>query len=352
MRTPRLEINLDKIEHNARVLVERLKLLGISVTGVTKAVLGSPEIAHSMIRGGVIALGDSRVENIETMGKNKVSAPMILIRTPMLSQVDRIVSFTDVSFNSEIEVIRRISASAKNMNKMHNIILMVELGDLREGIMPGDIDNIVHQVIQLPNINLKGIGANLACRNGVSPDEINMSELSDIVSKIENKFEIHLETISGGNSANLNWAFGCSNVGRINNLRLGESILLGLEPLCNQPIHELYTDAFELVTEIIESKTKPSVPWGKMALTAFDKIDVLTGKKYISQSILPIGHQDIDPNGLTSPVGVSIIGASSDHLIVESIDGKLSVGDEIRFKVNYSALLRAMTSPFIKKEIL
>jgi predicted amino acid racemase len=67
MTAPRLDINLDKIGHNARTLVERLGKRGISVTGVTKASLGNAEIAATLLEAGVKRLADSRIENIEAL---------------------------------------------------------------------------------------------------------------------------------------------------------------------------------------------------------------------------------------------------------------------------------------------
>ena len=74
----------------------------------------------------------------------------------------------------------------------------------------------------------------------------------------------------------------------------------------------------------------------------------------VSQCILAIGRQDIDPAGLTPQSGISILGASSDHLIVDSgnYSNRMRVGAEIPFQLNYSALLRAMTSPYVNKVIL
>ena len=168
--TPRLEIDLGKIQHNARTLVGRLAGQNISVTGVTKATLGSPEIAHAMLLAGVQGLGDSRIENIEAMRKSDVSAQLSLIRTPMLSQAQRVVTGADVSFNTELEVLRRLSFEACKLGRTHAVVLMVELGDLREGIMPVDLLAAVRETLSLPNIVLKGIGTNLACRSGASPD--------------------------------------------------------------------------------------------------------------------------------------------------------------------------------------
>ena len=351
MTAPRLEIDLDKIHHNARTLVERLADRGISVTGVTKATLGSPEIAVALLRAGVSALGDSRIENIEAMRLANVPGSINLIRSPMLSQADRVVAHADVSFNTELDVIGALSSAARQAGRTHGIVLMVELGDLREGIMPGDLENTVRETLRLPNIVLKGIGTNLACRSGVSPDARNMAELSALADFIDATFGITLDIVSGGNSGNLQWALSGADTGRINELRLGESLLLGLDPLHRQPIDDLYTDAITLIAEVIESKVKPSQPWGEIAQTAFGDTPPAADRGHISQAIFAIGRQDTDPDGLRPSSGMEVLGASSDHLIVDSGRNHLSVGTETTFQLNYSALVRAMTSPFVAKAV-
>lgn len=349
---PRLEINLKKIRHNTRELVKRLGSYGISVSGVTKAVLGMPEIANTLLASGVIELADSRIENIQRMKLASVKSNMSLIRSPMKSQAAMIVEYVDTSLNTELDVISELSKAAGAIGRKHSVILMVELGDLREGIMPEDLENVVRSTLKFPNIILKGIGANLACRCGIEPDKQNMGQLSAIADSIDNTFGIILSVVSGGNSSNLNWVFEGEGTGRINNLRLGESILLGREPLHRQKISGLHTDAVLLVAEVIESKRKPSLPWGKIAETAFGFAPVpLNRNKNVPQAIIALGQMDTDPEGLTPPIGINIIGSSSDHLVVASDQEWLPVGREVTFQVNYSALIRAMISPFVTKDV-
>ncbi len=347
MSAPRVKVDLDKVHHNALTLVERLTLRGISVTGVTKATLGSPHIARALLGAGVAGIGDSRIQNIEAMRQAGIPGVMSLIRSPMPSQVDRIVSHADISFNTELDVINRLSSAAQEVGRSHGVVLMVELGDLREGIMPNDLEMMVRETLRLPNIALKGIGTNLACQNGVSPDARNMAELSALAERIEATFNLKLNIISGGNSANIGWALDCEDTGRINDLRLGESILLGCEPLHREPIDDLHTDAITLIAEVIESKVKPSQPWGETGQTAFGQPAGRADRGDILQAILAIGHQDTDPYGLRPPPGIKVLGASSDHLVVDCGTNPLSVGDEVTFQLNYSALVRAMTSPFV-----
>ena len=302
-----------------------------------------------MLLAGVSDLGDSRIENIEAMRRSDVPGQMSLIRSPMLSQAKRVVASADVSLNSELETVRRLSLEARNLDRTHAVVLMVELGDLREGIMPVDLMDAVRETLGLPNIVLKGIGTNLACRSGASPDDTNMGELSRLATLIEATFDISLEIVSGGNSANLDWVFNGAYTGRINNLRLGESILLGRETLHRHVIDGLHTDAITLVAEVIESKLKPTRPTGELAQTAFGTRPVVTDRGAITQTILAIGIQDIDPCGLQPPDGTEIVGSSSDHLITTSTVDSAPVGAEMIFQLDYSALVRAMTSPFVTK---
>lgn len=347
MSTPRLEIDLDKLEHNTCVLVDRLAPAGIQVTGVTKAVLGSPGVGAAMLRGGARGLGDSRVANLARLTGLEGSASRTLIRSPMLSQVAAVVREATCSLNTEVVVLEALDAEATRAGVFHDVVLMVELGDLREGIRVEDVADVAKVVLGLRALRLVGLGANLACQNGVVPSDANMGVLSDLVESVENAHGITLDVVSGGNSANLEWAQGASSTGRINELRLGESILLGVEPLRRTPIEGLHLDAFTLVGEVIERADKPARPWGDRAQGAFGDVAVRTGRGTIRQAIVAIGRQDVDPEGLVPPEGIGVLGMSSDHLVLALGDHHAEVGDEISFGVGYGALVRAMTSPFV-----
>jgi predicted amino acid racemase len=349
MITPRIEIDLEKIAHNAKALVDLHGSKGIRVIAVTKAVRGNPGIARTLVKSGIDILADSRIENIKRMHNAGVEAQFLLTRSPALSQIEAVVKYADISLNTELSVIERLSAAALEIDKPHKIILMLELGDLREGIMPSDIEDTVQQVLSMQGVTLAGIGSNLACFGGVIPDAENMGTLSSIANDIENKFELKLEYVSGGNSANYNWFMSTNNVGRINNLRLGESIYLGCETLMRKPIPGLHTDAMTLVSEVIESKLKPSLPVGTIAQDAFGNIPRFVDQGQIRRAILGIGLQDIQVSGLSPRRDIEILGASSDHLIVNAKDQELKVGDEVEFDLNYAALLSAMNSRHVNK---
>lgn len=344
MSCPRVEIDLDKVGHNASTLVDRAGALGISVTGVTKAVLGLPPLASVLMASGVAALGDSRIENIETMRAAGLRGPMVLIRSPMPSQVGRVVDSGAISLGTDCDVMTLLAAAARHRGVEHGVVLMVELGDLREGIMPEQLGAAAAHVLSLGGLRLRGIGANLACRSGIAPDAGNMAELSACAERVEREHGVELDIVTGGNSANLLWAFSGADRGRVNNLRLGESILLGCEPLQRQPIPGLHDDAIAVVAEVIESSRKPSRPWGRIAQSAFGVAEpVGDDRGPVWQTIFALGHQDTDPAGLEPPGCVRIVGASSDHLITET-SCRFDAGTEMRFRPGYGAFMRAMTS--------
>ncbi|MBD3896507.1 alanine/ornithine racemase family PLP-dependent enzyme [Halomonas sp. ML-15] len=345
MTCPRVEIDLAKIEHNARQLVSLLSGRGIDVTGVTKATLGSPEVARAMLAGGVVRLGDSRIDNLEALRDAGIQAPLTLLRSPTPEQADRAVACATISQVSEFEVVKALSVAAGRRDIVHGLVLMVELGDLREGVLPGEVLDLARRIARIPHVTLAGLGTNLACRAGVVPSADNMGELSALATLLEEQLSMHLPILSGGNSANLAWAIAAP-AGRINDLRLGESILLGCDPLTRIPLSGLHTDAFTLVVPVIESLSKPTAPRGTTGEAAFGAPTPMLERGVIIQTIASIGRQDVDPDGLTPPRNVSVLAASSDHLVLET-RYRLAPGAEIRFGLDYSALLRAMTSPFV-----
>lgn len=352
MPAPRIEIELDKLAHNARKLIELYGSKGISVTAVTKGVCGSPRIAKALHDSGIRSFGDSRLVNIHKMRDAGLDAQFILTRSPMSSEIERVVEFVDVSLNTEISVIRLIAKYAAERGKIHQIILMIELGDLREGILPSNVASIVTEVMRLRSIKLIGIGANLACFGGVSPTKAKMHKLSVLAQNLQQQYDITFEMVSGGNSANHQWAVSAPDVGLINHLRIGEAILLGCDPLTRKRIPRLHTDAFSLVAEVVELKKKPSQPYGKIAQDAFGHVPVFKDNGKMERAILALGRQDVDVSAIKPRIKADVLGASSDHLILDVNNLGLKVGAEAQFDVGYSALLRAMTSPYVEKVYL
>jgi predicted amino acid racemase len=346
---PRLEIDLTKIAHNARQLSALYGAKGVKISAVTKGVCGSPIVARTLLDNGIHSLADSRISNIRRMRQAGIDAPCMLIRSPMISEADAVVELADTSLNSDVSVIRRLAESASRRGVIHRIILMVELGDLREGLLPADLGPAVESVLGLNGVKLVGLGTNLACFGGIKPTEAKMQELSALVEETERTFGLRLALVSGGNSANYQWFVAANDPGRVNHLRIGESILLGCDTLTRRPIPGLHTDAFTLIGEAIEVKTKPSKPYGQVTQDAFGHTPRFRDVGPMKRAILALGRQDVEVAALSPRTDVDIVGASSDHLVLEVREPGLEVGKEVAFDVAYGALLRAMTSSYVHK---
>ncbi len=352
MKTPFLQIDLKIIENNARILRERFLANKIQVMGITKVMLGEPKIAKILVTAGITALGDSRIKNIKRMRNSGIIAEFILIRAPFHSCIDEVVQYADISFNTELSTLKKLSYSSVIQNKIHKVILMIEMGDRREGILEIELEEVIRQTLSLKNIQLIGLGTNLTCISGVKPTPKKMKDFSNLVHRMETKFNMKFQTVSGGNSSCFEWISKTTDVGNVNNIRLGEAIFLGCETLIREPISGLSQDAIHLTVEVIESKIKPSAPDGEICQDAFGKIPSFQDKGDRLRSILGIGKQDVSIEGLIPPEHIKIIAASSDHLVVDATPMNLKVGDKVTFQLNYSALLSAMTSPFISKEYI
>ncbi|WP_226035347.1 alanine/ornithine racemase family PLP-dependent enzyme [Aquibacillus saliphilus] len=350
--SPRLEINLAKIGHNVEKLINIYSKKGIEITGVTKAVCGDPTIAKVLVNKGIQMLADSKIVNIKSMREANVLAKFVLLRTPALSEIDLVVKYATISLNTELSVIKKLSATANRSNSIHKIILMIEMGDLREGIMPVDLDDVIQEVLKLTGVEIVGIGANFACFGGVKPSIANMEELSALASTIEEKFSLPLSYVTGGNSANYNWAVAVKDTGKVNNLRIGESIYLGCETLSRMAIPGLFTDAFTFVAEVIESKIKPSKPYGEIGQDAFGNNPKFEDRGLMRRVILGVGSQDVLVSGLTPKLDIEVLGSSSDHTLLDAKNVDLKIGDEVAFTMTYGALLAAVTSPYVFKKYI
>lgn len=347
MTCPRIEVDLSKIRANTQTLVRRLAPRGIAVTGVNKGVCGHPAIARAMLDGGASGLAEARIENVQGLRAAGLTSPTTLIRTPMMSQVDQVVRSCAASYNTEVAVIMALATAATRVGTVHGIILMVEMGDGRDGIPLEQVAGIAQQVTQIRGVALQGIGANSGCLNGRAPTASQMVALSELAAEVEGVCGTLLSVVSGGGSGSLPWAFGDHPTGRINDLRLGEAILLGVEPLSGDRIAGMHTDAFTLVAEVIETGAKPA-PFPIALPDLFTEHGCSTPALGAStRMILALGHQDTDILGLSLPKGLTVIGATSDHLVVATHRPPPPVGGEVKIRMNYTALMHAMAAPDI-----
>lgn len=318
---------------------------------MTKGVCGNVKIAEQMIEGGAEIIGDSRVDNLKKLS-DSLDVDLMLLRTPMCSNISDVVRYADISLNSEFEVMKKLSKEAVKQDKVHRAIIMVDVGDRREGIMPQDFIPLLRKVKDLENLEVIGIGTNVGCYGGVQPTFENTEILVKLAEKANKELNFSLTTLSGGSTITLKLMEEDKLPQRINQLRIGEGILLGTSISQDRDIPYLHRNVFEIEAEIIEVKEKPSVPEGEIGQDAFGKKPEFKDRGIRRRAIAAIGKQDTDTSNLTpKDDGVEILGASSDHMIldVEDMERDIKIGDTLSFLPTYSGMLKAFTSEYVDK---
>ena len=223
---------------------------------------------------------------------------------------------------------------------------------MREGILPVDVEAFASMVVKMPGIALKGIAANFACLGNDAPTPHAMALLTRLANEVEGACGPCVTLVSGGNSSGLSLALSDGVNGRINNLRIGEAILLGLEPVTEREIDGLHTDAFCLIAEVIETRWKPRDVFARSLDPIPLALNCSREKGPKMRNVLAIGQQDTAPDGLRLPSEIEFVNATSDHTVVETADGRISVGSEVRMGTDYSALMRAMSAPDVGELLL
>ena len=346
-----LRISLDALTANTREVVSRATAHGIDVMGVTKATGGMPAVARAMLRGGVSSLGESRIDNARRLRQGGILAPLTMLRLPAPSEAHDIVQAFDTSLNTESETLQALNRAASEIGTTHGVILMLEVGDRREGRDAQALLSLAHEIESLPGLHLSGVGVNFMCVSGVLPDTRKLEKLVQVTERIEHAIGRQLDTVSGGNSANLPLMVDEAPPPRINQLRVGASILLGENPVDGSTLAGLRADTFELQAELVEIQTKDSLPDGTIGLDAFGEVPEFEDRGHRLRGLVNLGRVDIRPDGLTAlNPDVEILTASSDHLVLDLDRTRdLAVGDKLAFRMDYGALLQAMLSPYVDK---
>jgi len=350
---PSVVIDLDIITQNTRRVMASLAENPVGVFGVVKATCGSPLVARAMLRGGAVGLADSRLDNVQRLRNSGITAPVMMLRIPSVSEAPEVVRLCDISLNSEAAVLDDLARAAEEQGVVHDVILMLEMGDRREGVPPEDLIPLAATAMREPSLRLAGIGANFMCASGVMPTPAKLEALARLADDLEQRFGHKLDHVSGGNSSNLALMLTDRMPARINNLRIGAAILRGENSFTGGVLPGYDDGAFTLEAELVEIKTKHSLPDGETGPDAFGNRVVFEDRGERVRGIVNLGRVDMRPEGLRPRHRhVGIVTASSDHLIVDITDAKrFAVGDTMRFEMDYGALVQAMLSPYIDKNL-
>lgn len=353
-----IELNKEKLRHNFNFLNELFGKNNIHWGIVSKILCGNRDYLKLLLEMGIKEIHDSRISNLKVIKSIAPTVQTVYIKPPPKKSIKGLVKYADVSLNTEFETIKLISEEAGRQNKNHKIIIMIEMGDLREGILGEDLIDFYSSVFKLPNIEVIGLGTNLNCLNGIMPSHDKMVQLSLYKQLIEAKFNKNIPWISGGSSVTIPMLYKKLIPRAINHFRVGETLFFGNNLESGKPFRGMKTDVFKLYAEVIELTEKPKAPTGEIGTNVAGEtpeIDPGDYGKTSFRAILDIGLLDIDTKNIT-PIRkrFHFSGASSDMIILDigRNSGKLKMGDMVEFKPDYMGVLRILSSSYIEKRIV
>ena len=353
-----IELDKKKLRKNYKFLNDLFKQHNINWGVVTKLLCGNEIFLKEVLNLGISQVCDSRISNLEIIKKIRPDLETIYIKPPAQRNLSKVIQFADISFNTEYSTIKAISNEARNQNKPHKIIIMIEMGDLREGVMREEFINFYARVFELPNIDVVGIGTNLNCLNGVLPNNDKLIQLSLYKQLIEARFNKNIPLVSGGSSVTIPLLFKDLLPHGINHFRVGETLFFGNDLYNNTKIEFMENHIFRLFAEIIELSEKPVVPIGELGINVAGHSVEINEEDYGKTSyraIIDLGLLDVeDRNIKPTDNNLNFVGASSDMIVLDLNENSKNykVGDLVEFEVNYLGALSILNSNYIEKKVV
>ncbi len=352
-----ISISRKKLKHNYDFLEKLFSKHDIKWGIVTKLLCGNPMYIKEVIGLGVKELMDSRISNLRTIKRIDPGVKTYYIKPPPRRSIRSVVKYADVSVNSDLDTMKLLSREAKRQDKLHQVIIMVEMGELREGVMGENLVNFYEQVFDLPNIEILGFGTNLNCLYGVMPSRDKLIQLSLYRQIVETKFNKKIELLSGGTSVTIPMLSKNQVPPGVNHFRVGETLYFGANLWTGTTIKGMKDDVITFKSEIIELIEKPIVPEGTLAENPSGEAFEINNEDYGKTSwraLLDVGLLDIGPDFLI-PLDkkMELAGASSDILVIDlgKNPKKYKVGDFIKFKLKYMGALRLFNSDYVIKRL-
>jgi predicted amino acid racemase len=353
-----LTLYRNKLGENYQYLDKIFKSRNINWGVVSKLLCGNEIYLKELIALGTKEIHDSRISNLRKIKALNPEIQTVYIKPPAKRSIESIVRYADVSFNTEIYTIKLLSKEAQKQNKVHKIIIMIEMGDLREGVMGEELVEFYGSILSLPNIEIRGIGTNFNCLSGVMPTQDKLIQLSLYKQLIEAKFNIEIPWVSGGTSVAIPLILKNARPMAVNHFRIGEALFFGKDLFTGKTMEGMHNDVFKLYTEIIEITEKPDNPTGELGENvagntfSMNETDDLGSTSL--RAILDIGLLDMQPQYIEPEDNdITIIDASSDMLVIDISNSKKNykIGDLVSFKIKYMGALYLLNSDYIEKKI-
>lgn len=353
-----LTLNKQKLHHNYSFLAKLFADNQIDWAVVTKLLCGNKLFLKEVLNLGVRQVCDSRIMNLKAIKNVDSSIETIYIKPPARNNAANVVKYADISVNTESKTIERLNKEAAKLDKIHKVIIMVELGELREGIMGSHLMDFYEKIFNLSHIEVIGIGANLSCLYGVLPNQDKLIQLSLYEQLIEAKFNKKIQYVSGGSSVTIPLLLRHVLPKGINHFRVGETLFFGTNVYDGTPLDGLAHDVFKLYVNILEITEKPMVPTGEFG-TNLEGESYQPDRSLLGQSsyraLIDIGLLDVDKEQVVfEDNDLQIVGATSDMIVIDLGDNNkgYKAGDQLPIEINYMAALKLLNSKYVEKRVV
>ncbi|MEI6452330.1 MAG: alanine racemase [Actinomycetes bacterium] len=344
---PRLTIDLDAVAANTRLLAARLRGAGLSLIGVTKCVDGEPRVGQAMLEAGGAGLADSRLPALARLAAASLG-PLTLIRAPQPDELETVAQVADRVLLSDVGAARVLGEHAPGAIQ---ILLTVDLGDRREGVLPEAAPAVAATLAALPRIELAGISVNFACLSGQLPSQALFRQAEDVLAGIADRCATE-PLLSLGGTCVIQHIDGYAPR-FATEIRSGGGPVYGYDFVSGAGLDGLERTDPVLTAVVLECYRKPPAPQGPGGLDAFGHVpEVALPDDEAWYAMLAVGRRDCEPGGLRPLLpGSYLAGATSDVSVLITPE-PLRPGDTVSFAVDYDALVRAVTSPFVTTQFV
>ncbi|MBW6514419.1 MAG: alanine racemase [Candidatus Syntrophosphaera sp.] len=357
----RMKIHIDRLIENIEKMSELMSQhkkqwsLVVKVLGTDKTVLAKILSNPAILSTHSIAVSQWR--SLQIVKEINPELRTMYIKPPAISNVARIIRYADISFNSSFLTIQALSNEAVKQNKTHQIVVMIEMGELREGINREGLIPFYRRVFKLPNIEVIGIGTNLGCMYGIQPTYDKLIQLVLYKQLLEAKFKRNIELVSGASSITIPLLEKGKVPQGMNHFRIGEAAFLGTSPLNDKRVLDLNTGAFTFEANIVELYKKSSQPDGVISdASVGHTADIDTSEEELRyRAILDFGELDVDhANLIPEDPSIQFFGNSSDLTVYDLGENlqNYQTGDVVRFRLKYMAVAKLMYSRFVEKVLV
>jgi alanine racemase len=248
-----LEIDLSVIEKNVNLLLNRT---GVNVMAVVKADAyghGMIPVAQAALQGGAIWLGVARIEEAIMLREADLDCSILILG---YSPPGRIASALDKEISLtlwNLEQLKMISSSAKELGKKAKVHLKVDTGMSRLGVEPSEALNLAEEINNNQDVIFEGVFTHLARADEEDAFETdNQSrKLLDVLDSFSHK-GINPQLVHVANSA----AVLSKSNSTFNMVRPGIAIY-GLEPSTELQLPEVFQPALVWKSVLSQVKTLP-----------------------------------------------------------------------------------------------